>query len=263
MSAAPFDFSPGSTPLLISVPHAGRDLPAELLARLSAEGLAQPDTDWHVPRLYDFARELGAGFLVANLSRYVIDLNRDPSGAALYPGAENTELCPGTSFASLPLYRAGEAPGPEEIEARRRQYFDPYHRTLREELTRLHARHGYALLLDAHSIRSEVPRFFPGKLPDLNLGSAGGRSATPELERLAYATLAEAKRFTAVLNGRFQGGFITRHYGQPESGWFAMQLEIAQCAYLDEAAPEAFDAARAAELVALLRRFITRLLGWR
>lgn len=263
MSIAPFEFSPGSTPLLISVPHAGRELPEELQPRLCAEGLAQPDTDWHVPRLYDFARELGVGFLVAKLSRYVIDLNRDPDGAALYPGADNTELCPASSFASRPLYRDAEAPRAEEIEARRRQYFDPYHRTLREELTRLRAKHGFAVLLDAHSIRSELPRFFPGKLPDLNLGSANGRSAPPELERLAYATLAQAQRYTAVLNGRFQGGYITRRYGQPESGWFALQLEIAQCAYLDEAAPENFDATRAAELMALLRRFVTQLLDWR
>lgn len=263
MSAAHFDFHAGSTPLLISVPHAGRELPAELLPRLSAAGLAQTDTDWHVPELYAFARELGVGLIVARMSRYLIDLNRDPEGAALYPGADNTELCPTTSFAATALYREGQAPGAEEIAARRRMYFDPYHHALRHELARLRARHGFALLLDGHSIRSQVPRFFAGRLPDLNLGSVGGWSASPNVEGIALRTLLESPGFSAVLNGRFQGGFITRHFGQPQVGWHALQLEIAQSAYLDEAAPERFDATRAAALVAVLRRLVERLLAWR
>ncbi|MBI3148915.1 MAG: N-formylglutamate deformylase [Betaproteobacteria bacterium] len=263
MPEAVFELRVATAPLLISVPHAGRELPAELAPRLTADGLAQPDTDWHVPTLYAFAASLGAGLLVARYSRYVIDLNRDPEGAALYPGADNTELCPSGSFALQALYRQGAAPDAAEVRRRREVFFDPYHQALASELDRLRARHGHALLLDAHSIRSVVPRFFSGRLPDLNLGSAGGKSAAPELEREAYAVLSQAVGFTAVLNGRFQGGFITRHYGRPEDHIHALQLEIAQAAYLDEQAPAIFAAERAAALGTVLRALVSRLIAWR
>jgi N-formylglutamate amidohydrolase len=252
----------GDSPLVVDVPHAGTHLPPELAARLSAPALALPDTDWHVDRLYAFAPAAGATLLVATHSRIAVDLNRDPTGAALYPGADNTELCPTRTFDNAAIYAAGDVPGDAEVAARRAAWFDPYHATLAAEVARVRARHGYVVLLDGHSIRSEVPRFFAGRLPDLNLGTADGASCAPELAARAEGVLAGGG-VSHVVNGRFKGGYVTRHYGRPTAGVHALQLEIAQCAYMDEAPPYPWDAQRAAPLVALLERLVDALLAWR
>src|SRR5215471_11807329 len=168
------DLLRGDAPLVIDVPHAGTHVPPELAQRLTPAARAIPDTDWHVEKLYAFARDAGATLLIATHSRYVVDLNRDPSGIALYPGADNTELCPTRTFANEPVYAEGRGPDAREIAARRCEYFDRYHAQLAAEIERVRARHGYAILLDGHSIRSEVPRFFAGRLPDLNLGTVDG-----------------------------------------------------------------------------------------
>ncbi len=251
----------GDTPLLIDVPHAGTFVPPDIAARLAPEARALPDTDWHVEKLYAFARSAGATLMVATHSRYVVDLNRDPSGASLYPGADVTELCPTRTFANEAIYRSGAAPDDAEVDARRRRFFDPYHAALAEELDRIRARHGCALLLDGHSIRAEVPRFFRGRLPDLNLGTAGGASCAPAAQAIAAGTLAAAGGFTHVVNGRFRGGYVTRHYGIPARGVHALQLEIAQDCYMDEAPPYRWNPVRAAALVALLERLVAALLA--
>jgi N-formylglutamate amidohydrolase len=252
----------GDSPLIVDIPHAGTYVPPELAARLSPEALAVPDTDWHVDKLYAFAPAAGATLLVATHSRIDVDLNRDPSGAALYPGADNTELCPTRTFDDAAIYAAGDVPGAAEIAARRAAWFDPYHAVLAAEIERVRARHGYAVLLDGHSIRSQVPRFFAGRLPDLNLGTASGASCAPELAARAEAALAGAG-FPLVVNGRFKGGYVTRHYGRPADRVHALQLEMAQCAYMDEAPPYAWDAQRAAPLAALLARLVDALTAWR
>ena len=257
-----FDLIRGDSPLVIDVPHAGTYVPPDIAARLSRAALAVPDTDWHVEKLYAFSPAIGATLLVATHSRIAVDLNRDPSGAALYPGADNTELCPTRTFDNEPIYAAGVAPGAEEIAQRRRTYFDPYHGVLAAEIERVRARHGYAVLLDGHSIRSEVPRFFTGRLPDLNLGTADGRSCAPGLAQRAERALSSPS-FTHVVNGRFKGGYVTRHYGRPDAQVHALQLEMAQSAYMDEAPPYAWDAARAAPLAARLERLVEALAGWR
>ena len=253
----------GASPLIVDVPHAGTFVPPAVAARLAAIALTCPDADWHVDRLYAFAPATGATLMVATHSRIVADLNRDPSGAALYPGADNTELCPTRTFANDAIYRDGEVPGAQEIAARRATYFDPYHDALAAEVERVHARHGYAVLLDGHSIRSQVPRFFAGQLPDLNLGTAGGASCAPGLQEAAVTVLAGAAGFSHVVNGRFKGGYVTRRYGRPAQRVHALQLEIAQCAYMDEAPPCRWDAARAAPLAAVLRRLVDTLTAWR
>jgi N-formylglutamate deformylase len=258
-----FDLHRGDSPLVVDVPHAGTWLPPAIAARVAPAALAVPDTDWHVERLYAFAPAAGATLLAATHSRIAADLNRDPSGAALYPGADNTELCPTRTFDNDAIYRDGGTPGADEIAARRAAYFDPYHEVLAAEVERVRARHGYAILLDGHSIRSRVPRFFSGRLPDLNLGTAGGASCAPELQAAAAAVLAGAAGFTHVVNGRFKGGYVTRRYGQPARQVHALQLEIAQCAYMDEAPPYPWDAARAAPLAAVLQRLVAVLCAWR
>lgn len=259
-----YELTRGDAALVVDVPHAGRHVPAAIAEAMDpGDASALPDTDWHVEKLYAFGREAGATVMVATHSRYVVDLNRDPSGAALYAGADNTELVPTRTFDNAPIWRDGRAPDREAVEARKREYFTPYHAALEAELARVKARHGYAVLLDAHSIRSHVPRFFAGRLPDLNLGTADGASAARGLQDLAAGILASDPRFTSIVNGRFKGGWITRRYGRPADGVHALQLEIAQGAYMDESPPWPWDAARAAPLGALLRRLVDALRTWR
>jgi N-formylglutamate amidohydrolase len=252
----------GDSALVIDVPHAGTFVPADIAARLAIGARALPDTDWHVDRLYAFARAAGATLVVATHARYVVDLNRDPGGAALYPGADNSEILPTTTFDREPVY-AGATPDGEEIADRVAMYHAPYHARLAAEVERVRARHGHAILLDGHSIRSQVPRFFDGRLPDLNLGTASGASAEPALERLAAGVLAGADGMTSVVNGRFKGGWITRHYGRPGDGVHALQLEVAQAAYMDESPPWPWDEARAVPLGRVLARLIDALVGWK
>ena len=234
----PFRFRQGTRPLLISMPHVGTHVPPALAARLTDEAQGVPDTDWHLERLYDFADALGASVLVATHSRYVIDLNRPPDGASLYPGQSVTGLCPVDTFDDTPLYRDPTAtPTEAEIAARRDAIWQPYHAKLTEELARLKAQHGVAALWDAHSIRSVLPRFFDGRLPDLNLGTADGASCDRALAAQLLAIGREATGYTAVLNGRFKGGHITRQHGKPAQGIHAVQLEMTQASYMMERQP--------------------------
>jgi N-formylglutamate deformylase len=228
-----FDFSPGRTPLLVSIPHDGRHLPPDIAARMTDTGRAIPDTDWHVIRLYDFARALGASVIAANCSRYVVDLNRSASDEPLYPGQLSTGLCPTASFGGDALYRAGQAPTGDEKNTRVRDYWRPYHDKLAAELAAIKSRFGYALLWDAHSIPGEVPLLFDGVLPDLNVGTNGGRSCAPGMDQVVF-DVARRSDYSAVLNGRFKGGFITRHYGSPGDDVHAIQLELTQRCYMDE-----------------------------
>ena len=253
----------GDSPLIVNVPHAGRHVPDAIALRMEAQARALPDTDWHVDALYRFVPATGATFIVATHSRYVVDLNRDPSGAELYAGADNTELCPTRTFANDAIYRPGDAPDDGEIAARRATFFDPYHAMLAGEIERVRARHGYAILLDGHSIAAEVPRFFAGRLPDLNLGTADGRSCGRSVQALATGVLSRANGFTHVVNGRFKGGHITRQLGAPHEHVHALQLEMVQDRYMDESRPTAFDPARAAPLMALLERLVVALSEWR
>ena len=254
---APFLFHQGTAPLLISMPHAGTHVPPAIAARLTPEARQVPDTDWHLERLYGFARDLGASILVATHSRYVVDLNRPPDGASLYPGQSVTGLCPVDSFDDRPLYtRADDTPGDAEVAARRQTYWQPYHPQLRAELERMRAAHGVAVLWDAHSIRSVLPRFFEGRLPDLNLGTGDGISCDPALAQTLLGEARAATAYTAVLNGRFKGGHITRHYGAPARNIHAVQLEMTQCSYMQEAPPFDYLPEVAAGVLPHLRRMV-------
>jgi N-formylglutamate deformylase len=238
-----FTLRQGATPLLVSLPHDGTELPAAIVARITEAGKRMPDTDWHVGRLYAFARDLGASLIVPRWSRYVADLNRDPEGQALYPDRSETALVPVATFAGEPLYTRGDEPGVREIALRRELYWQPYHDALADELARMRARHPRVVLWDGHSIKSRVPMFFDGRLPDFNLGTANGASCSRGLQDALTAVLREradgaAGGYCHVVNGRFKGGYITRHYGQPgvadKPGIEAVQLELAQYTYMDE-----------------------------
>lgn len=258
----PFRFRPGTRPLLISMPHVGTHVPPQLAARFTDEARQVPDTDWHLERLYDFADALGASVLVATHSRYVIDLNRAPDGASLYPGQSVTGLCPVDTFDDTPVYAAGNVPDEAEIAERRGAIWEPYHRQLAGELARIKAQHGIAALWDAHSIRSVLPRFFDGKLPDLNLGTAQGASCDPALAQTLLGIATQAPGFTAVLNGRFTGGYITRKHGQPAQGVHAVQLEMTQCSYMQETLPFDYLPEIAARVQPHVRRLLEAVLDF-
>jgi N-formylglutamate deformylase len=256
-----FHFSRGDSPLLLSIPHCGTHIPPELAARMTSAALRVPDTDWHLPRLYDFAGELGASVLAATHSRYVIDLNRPEDDANLYPGQDTTGLVPRDTFAKEALYAAGREPADAEISARKTQYWRPYHAQLASELARIKAQHGYALLWDAHSIASQVPRFFSGKLTDLNLGTAGGTSCGAGLGEALLDIAKQERRYSAVLNGRFKGGYITRRYGAPAAQVHAVQLELSWAAYMDETWPYAYRVDLAEQVRPLLLRLLETMLN--
>jgi len=256
-----YDFQPGTTPLLLNVPHAGLAWPQQLEPRPSGPAERLPDTDWHVDRLLAGLGGLGAGRLVAGYSRYVIDLNRGRDDKPLYAGA-TTGLVPIETFDGDPVYRH-EAPDARQMQERIERFWQPYHDKLAEILSGIRRRHGHAVLFDLHSIRSRVPRLFEGQLPDLNLGTYDGRSCAPSLQQCVADSLQSASGFSSVVNGRFKGGYITRHYGRPGQGIHALQLEMAQRCYMDEEQPDCFDRERARSLQRLLEMLIEQLIRWR
>jgi formiminoglutamase len=253
----------GTAPLLLCMPHTGTSLPAPIEAALVSPWLARKDTDWWIDRLYEFAGALGASLVRTSISRTVIDCNRDPSGASLYPGQATTELCPTTTFDGEPLYRTGASPQEPEIAARRRDYFDPYHRAIGQEIASLRARHPLIVVYDCHSIRSAIPRLFTGTLPHFNIGSFAGASCSPELTA-RIESVCDSSPFSRVTNGRFKGGYTTRHYGRPREGVHAVQMELACRGYLREPTgavdasnwPAPWDEAAAAPMQALLQQVL-------
>ncbi len=245
----------GTAPLLVSVPHDGTRVPDDIAARLTGSARRVPDTDWHVARLYAFARELGASVLVPMHSRYVIDLNRSEDDVSLYPGQNTTGLCPVVQFTGEPVYRDGEAPGEAEVRSRVERYWRPYHDALRGELDRLREVHGRAVLWEGHSIKGELPFLFGGRLPDLNLGTANGASCSPQLQSRLEGVLTAQDEYDFIANGRFKGGYITRHYGDPAGGIDAVQLEISQRIYMDEHT-FAYDDAKAERAQAIIRQLL-------
>jgi N-formylglutamate deformylase len=260
---ASFALHRGRTPLLVSLPHVGTVIPEDIRARLLPAAWAVEDTDWHLEQLYAFARdELGASLLVPRWSRYCVDLNRPPENTPMYAGANNTELCPTRAFTGVALYPQGARPDDAEIRRRVAMYWRPYHDALAAELARLKAEHGYALLFDGHSIKSELPWLFEGRLPDLNLGTASGASCAPALRDALGAVLAAQQRFSQVVDGRFKGGYITRQYGRPQQRVHAVQLEMAWRCYMPETPPYEIDPARAAEVQPVLRALLQTMLDW-
>ncbi len=250
-------------PLIVSFPHTGTDIPPEIEARCVSLWLARKDADWWINRLYDFVREMGATTIHTAISRTVIDVNRDPSGASLYPGQNTTELVPTTTFDGESLWRTGQAPNAADIAQRKQAYFEPYHAALAAEIDRLRGQHACIVLYDCHSIRSIIPRLFPGELPVMNIGTNGGTSCDMDLAEPITA-IAAASRFSVAVNGRFKGGYITRRYGAPEQGVHAVQMELACRGYMREPVgpvderswPVPYDIAHAAEI----RRALTAIL---
>lgn len=255
-----YDFHQGSLPLLISIPHAGTFVPEPIAQRFTLAGGHLADTDWHVDRLYEFARQMGACILKANCSRYVVDLNRSPDSASLYAGSPTSPVCPTLTFCDEPIYAPGREVAATEIDARIERYWQPYHERLAAELKSMRERHGYALLWDAHSIASEVPALFAGVLPEFNFGTRDDASCPREVADQLLDVVTCDGKFGAVLNGRFKGGYITLKYGRPNDGVYAVQLELSRRVYMDEAAGAGWDPQRAQSAGALISQLLTRYL---
>ena len=252
----------GGSPLVLGLPHTGTILPGAVQQQLNETGSALADTDWHIHLLYDGLME-DVTTVRTTVHRYVIDVNRDPSGASLYPGQNTTGLCPLTDFDGRPIYREGAQPDGGEIEARRAAYHAPYHAALVEELERLRSLHGFAILYDCHSIRSRIPFLFEGVLPDFNIGTNLGTTCAPQIEAAVADICKNAGDYSTVLNGRFKGGWTTRHYGRPAEGLHALQMELAQSTYMAEMPPWTYDATRAGHIRAPLRAILGTLLDWK
>lgn len=259
-----FTFHQGQQPLLISMPHVGEHIPASIAATMTDEAKQIADTDWHLKMLYEMAHQLGASVIAAKHSRYVIDLNRPVDNTNLYPGHNTTGLCPIDTFRHEPIYKNNQLPSDEEIEMRIDQYWKPYHMQLNQELQRIKDHHGIAILFDAHSIASEVPRFFSGKLQDFNLGTVDQTSCHHLFEKHLDDSMQSliGNDFSYILNGRFKGGYITRHYGNPSQHIHAVQLEICQSLYMEEYAPFKYALDKAAEIQPILQTILNACIEW-
>jgi len=257
-----FHLRRGTTPLLVSLPHCGELIPEACRAAFVPRALAVEDTDWHLHTLYAFAAELGASVLQPRASRFVIDLNRPSDNAPMYPGANNTELCPTRFFTGDPIYVDGGAPDEAEVQRRIAQWWQPYHGAIATELARLKAEHGHAVIFDGHSIKSELPWLFEGRLPALNLGTVDGASCAPSLRERLAGILASQDRYPHVVDGRFKGGYITRHYGRPDEDIHAIQLEMIWDCYMDETPPYAYRPDKAAQVQPLLRELLRTMRDW-
>ncbi|MCB2099373.1 MAG: N-formylglutamate deformylase [Rhodobacterales bacterium] len=256
-------YQPGRLPVLMSIPHLGTRIPADISRTMTDAAMDLADTDWHLDQLYAFAADRGLAVLMPEYSRYVIDLNRAPDGADLYPGADNTELVPSSTFARQPLYQDGLAPDAAEVARRREAFWMPYHDRIRAALDGMVEAHGVAVLFDCHSIASHVPRFFDGRLPDFNLGTAGGASCHPTLQTaLAAALETHGADYTLAVNGRFKGGYITRHYGAPARGVHAFQMELSQITYMDEEPPFIYRPDQAARVQPALAAMVDAAVDW-
>lgn len=258
-----FTLYPGTTPLLVSLPHVGTEIPADLQRRYVDRALQVEDTDWHLEPLYQFVKDMGAGLIVPRYSRYVVDLNRPSENTPMYAGSNNTELCPTRFFTGDPIYHDGQAPDDAEIAQRVATYWLPYRSALDEELARLRTEHGHAVLFDGHSIKSELPWLFEGRLPDLNLGTVNGTSAAASLRDALAEVLRTQSGYTQVVDGRFKGGHITRHYGRPAEHVHAIQLEMCWRCYMHEEPPFALDPQRVAGITPVLQGLVQTMINWR
>ena len=252
----------GESPLVLGLPHTGTELPDGIEAALNDTGRVLADTDWHIHDLYEGLIP-DVTTVRTRIHRYAIDVNRDPLGESLYPGQNTTTLCPLTDFDGQPIYREGHRPDAAEVDRRRHAYHAPYHAALLAELERVKATHGFAVLYDCHSIRSEIPFLFDGPLPDFNIGTNNGTTCDASIEAAVLARCEAAKGYSTILNGRFKGGWTTRHYGRPDEGFHAIQMELAQSTYMVERPPWTYDAARADRLRAHLQAILQDLIRWR
>lgn len=249
----------GNSPIVLGLPHTGTDVPAEIWETLNNTGRALADTDWHIHMLYaDLGLDLTR--VRTSIHRYVADVNRAPDGANLYPGQNTTGLCPLTDFDGVPIYRERLEPDADEVARRIKTYHAPYHTALSTELQRVRDKHGVAILYDCHSIRSVIPYLFDKTLPDFNIGTNSSTSCALSVERSAYTRCRASVEYSCALNGRFKGGWTTRHYGQPSENIHVIQMQLAQSTYMEDTAPWTYRAEKAERLRPILYRILSDLI---
>lgn len=257
-----YEYRQGNSPLVVSMPHSGSYIPVEIQGRMSATGRMVGDTDWDLDRLYRFLWATDATIITSRLSRYVVDLSRDPSGKQV-AGMNHPGLVPTFDFDDVPLYQSGEEPGPEEIASRVARYWRPYHDRLSAALNEARTQHGYAILFDCHSIRSIVTRYLAGRIPDLNLGTGGGTSCAVELRGRLASALEQSGRYSVAVDEIFKGGFITRSYGSPQNGIHAFQLEMSRAIYMSEQPAPTLDLEKSESLQPTLEAFVAAAASWK
>ncbi len=245
-----------NSPILFSIPHDGNVIPDDIADKMHEFALNSPDRDFFVAQLFSFAKDFDISLLKTNISRYVIDMNRPADNKPLYPGQSGTELCPTTSFEEEELYKS--KPHQAEIQRRIEQYWQPYHQIIKDKLETIKQQHGFAILVDCHSIKSQVSRFFEGQLPDINIGTNSGKSCSQAISDKFEAVLKAQSRYSYVFNERFKGGYITRQYGNPEENIHAIQIELSQINYMDENSNR-YDVNKAEQLKTLLIRAVNAL----
>jgi formiminoglutamase len=190
-----------------------------------------PDADHQMESVFDYAGEIGASLLIANFSRFTVDLNRNPTGDALYSdGRIITSVVPIQTFSGERIYQDSLEPKSDEKNRRITNYFLPYHEAIERKIADLRLTHSQVLLYDAHSIHRIVPMLAANPLPDLMLGTNGRMSAGSNLIETALSLLSCSK-FSFAHNSPFSGGYITRKYGRPELGVHALQMERSQDIY--------------------------------
>ncbi len=248
----------GKSPVVLAMPHGGQQIPAAIAARLNDLGRRIDDTDWWIDRLYDDLLD-DPTVVKATFSRYVADANRAPDNESLYPGQNTTGICSPLSFDGKPIYRAGQEPDSAEIETRIKQFHEPYHQALRAQIERIKALHGVAVVYDCHSIRSHIPYLFEGELPVFNIGTNGGATCNPKIEACVVEVCKGAEDYSFALNGRFKGGWTTRHYGQPDQGVHVIQMELAQRAYMEEKPPWSYRTDRAEQIRPYLKALLLKI----
>jgi N-formylglutamate deformylase len=253
-----FEAIQGNSPVVLTQPHGGTFVPDTVMSRLNPLGQGLSDTDWHISRLYDGLLD-GVSVIKSNVHRYVIDANRDPGGVSLYPDQNTTTLCPLTDFDGTAIWQNGESPNSDEIEERRAAYHAPYHAAIAEEIDRVKALHGVAILYDCHSIRSQISYLFDGELPVFSIGTNDGKTCAVSVQNSVLAHCMTDPQFNSVLNGRFKGGWTTRNYGHPEANVHAIQMELAQRVYMEEVAPWTYCEDRAAKVRPVLARILNDL----
>lgn len=234
-------------PFVFNSPHSGRRYPQDLLdrSRLDSHGLRRSE-DHFVDELFAAAITFGAPLLVANFPRAYVDVNREPYeldpkmfdgplpsyaniGSPRVAGGLGT--IPRIVAENMEIYRH-RLPVEEAIH-RIETIYKPYHAALRRLIARTHARFGFCVLIDCHSMPGNIRLAGTGEKPDFIIGDRYGSSASASLSRASLDILQDLG-FNAVRNKPYAGGFITEHYGRPARGLHALQVEISRALYVNE-----------------------------
>ncbi|MBT8142061.1 MAG: hypothetical protein HKN88_03325 [Gammaproteobacteria bacterium] len=216
-------------PVLASIPHSGTYVPDDIRVLFANKSVAHlPMTDWFLYHLYDFLPGLGVSVVAANVSRYVIDMNRSPLPLELYPGRFETKLVADSDFQGRSIFSS--YPSQQQIDLYTQQVHVPYHRALQQCLTSLQQAHGKVYLFDLHSIAKSATLIHAELDKDIYLGDRDGNSCSGQWTQMIADEFMQHK-FSVQKNQPYKGGYITHHYGQ-DANVEALQIEMNQEVYM-------------------------------